>query len=372
MHKSGRRLRVAWTNGCEIVENLRYQTIAAKRSMRLQRSRAAAGRKTTVIGKRTLLVTAAVACAAALLLTTRVASAQDYPSRAIRLITPFPPGPSDLVIRLYAQKMSEDWNQPAIVDNRPGATGSIGTQAVVQAQPDGYTLLFTVDLPISMAPNLMKVPYDPQRDLVPIAAVVESSGVLIVNASSGIHTLAELIAAARAKPGVLTFSSAGIGSPAHLCGEMIKQQAGINMIHVPYKGAGPAMNAVLAGETTMFCGPIAQSLPFIRAGKLDALGVSGPKPSALLPGVSPLSATFPGLVISNWFGVLAPALTPEAIRDKLRAEFKKLYADAELQKKLMSLGLEPNWIEGPDLAKRIGEELEFYRKFIKAANIQAG
>ena len=330
------------------------------------------GEDHAMIGKRASLLAVAVACATALPVAPRVAAAQGYPSRAIRFVTPFPAGPSDLVIRLYAQKISEDWNQPAIVDNRPGATGSIGTQAVVQAQPDGYTLLFTVDLPISMAPNLMKVPYDPQRDLVPIAAVVESSGVLIVNASSGIRTLAELIAAAKARPGVLTFASAGIGSPAHLCGEMIKQQAGINMIHIPYKGAGPAMNAVLAGETTMFCGPIAQSLPFIRAGKFNALGVSGPKPSALLPGVEPLSAAFPGLVISNWFGVMAPARTPAAIRDKLRAEFEKIYADAGLQQKLLSLGLEPNWISGPDLAKRIGEELEFYRKFIAAANIHPG
>ena len=324
-----------------------------------------------MISRRATLLTVAVACVSALPATSRIATAQDYPSRAIRLITPFPAGPADLVIRLYAQKISEDWNQPAIVDNRPGATGSIGTQAVVQAQPDGYTLLFTVDLPISMAPSLMKVPYDPQRDLIPIAALVESSGVLVVNASSGIRTLAELIASAKAKSGVLTFSSAGVGSPAHLCGEMIKQQAGIDMIHVPYKGAGPATNAVLAGEVTMFCGPIAQTLPFITAGRFNALGVSGPKPSALLPGIDPLSVTFPGLVISNWYGVLAPVRTPETIRDKLRAEFKKVYADAGLQQKLISLGLEPNWIEGADLAKRIAGDLEFYRKFIKAANIHA-
>ncbi len=325
-----------------------------------------------MIGKRTLLLAVAIAAFAALPTTSRVARAQDYPSRAIHLITPFPAGPADLVIRLYAQKIAEDWNQPAVVDNRPGATGSIGTQAVVQAQPDGYTLLFTVDLPISMAPNLMKVPYDPQRDLIPIAAVVESSGVLIVNASSGIRTLADLVAAAKAKPGVLTFSSAGIGSPAHLCGEMIKRQAGVDMIHVPYKGAGPAMNAVLAGEVTMFCGPIAQSLPFIKAGKLNALGVSGPKPALLLPDVAPLSASFPGLVISNWFGVLAPAGTPAAICDKLRAEFRKVYDHPDLRKKLMSLGLEPNWIAGADLAKRIARELEFYRNFVKEADIHAG
>jgi tripartite-type tricarboxylate transporter receptor subunit TctC len=195
--------------------------------------------------------------------------------------------------------------------------------------------------------------------------------VLIVNAASGIHTLAELIAAAKAKPGVLTFASAGIGSPAHLCGEMIKQQAGVDMIHVPYKGAGPAMTAVLTGEVTMFCGPIAQSLPFIKAGKVNALGVSGPKPSTLLPGVDPLSVAFPGLVISNWFGVLAPVRTPPEICDKLRAEFKKIYDDPQLQEKLVSLGLQPNWIPGPDLARRIAEELEFYRKFVVAAKIHA-
>jgi tripartite-type tricarboxylate transporter receptor subunit TctC len=325
-----------------------------------------------MINMRTLLLTVVTVVAAGLPGSSRLASAQDYPSRAIHFITPFPAGPSDLVIRFYAEKISQDWHQPAVIDNRPGATGSIGTQAVVQAQPDGHTLLFTVDLPISMAPNLMKVPYDPRRDLIPIAAVVESSGVLIVNASGGIRTLTELIAAAKAKPGVLTFSSAGIGSPAHLCGEMIKQQAGINMIHVPYKGAGPAMNAVLAGEVTMFCGPIAQSLPFIKAGRFNALGVSGPKASALLPGVEPLSAAFPGLVISNWFGLLAPARTPAAVCDKLRAEFEKIYADAELRQKLVSLGLEPNWISGSDLAKRIDEQLEFYRNFIAAANIHPG
>jgi tripartite-type tricarboxylate transporter receptor subunit TctC len=143
------------------------------------------------------------------------------------------------------------------------------------------------------------------------------------------------------------------------------------MIHVPYKGAGPAMNAVLAGDVTMFCGPIAQSLPFIKAGKVNALGVSGPKPSTLLPGVDPLAAAFPGLVISNWYGVLAPVRTPADVCDKLRAEFKKVHDDAQLQEKLVSLGLQPNWIAGADLAKRIAGELELYRKFVAAANIHA-
>ncbi len=300
-----------------------------------------------------------------------VALADDYPSRAIHFVLPFPAGPTDVVIRLYADKLSQDWHQPAVVDNRPGATGSIGTKVLVQAKPDGYTLLFTVDLPISMAPNLIKVPYDPVRDLIPIAGVVESSGVLVVNASTGIKTLAEFVAAAKAKPGTLTYSSAGIGSPAHLCGAMMAQQAGLDMIHVPYKGAGPAMNAVLAGTVTAFCGPIAQSLQYIKSGKFYALGVSGPRASPLLPDVKPLSASYPGLVISNWFGLLAPAHTPAPICDKLQAEFKKIYADQALQQKLQHLGLEPRWTSGPDLEKRIVDDLDRYHKFIVTANIHA-
>src|SRR5579863_2655018 len=152
------------------------------------------------------------------------ALAQGYPSRAIHFIMPFPPGPADVTLRLYAQKLSQDWKQPAVVETRVGATGTVGTEMVVKAAPDGYTLLFTVDLPITMAPNLLKVPYDAQHDLIPIAAVVESTNVLVVNRASKIRSLAELVAEAKAKPGVLTFASAGIGSPAHLCGEMIKQQ----------------------------------------------------------------------------------------------------------------------------------------------------
>ncbi|MGB6536966.1 MAG: tripartite tricarboxylate transporter substrate binding protein [Xanthobacteraceae bacterium] len=299
------------------------------------------------------------------------AVAQAYPSRAIHIILPFPGGPTDLVTRLYAQRASQDWHEPAVVDTRPGATGSIGTEAVVQAKPDGYTLLFTVDLPITMAPNLLKVPYDPQRDLIPIAGVVESNDVLIVNAASGIKTLAELVAAAKAKPGALTFSSAGVGSPGHLCGEMIEHDAGVEMIHVPYKGAGPSLNALLAGNVTMACVPVAQALPFIRAAKVTALGVAGSKPSPLLPEVTPLSATYPGLVMTEWFGLFAPAHTSAAVCDKLAAEYKKIYGDPELQKKLTTIGLEPTWIAGPELSRKIKVDLKKWHDLMAAAGIHA-
>ncbi len=324
-----------------------------------------------MINRRELVTHAATAGAAACLgLSTQPhAFADDYPSRPIHFVLPFPAGPTDVVIRLYADKISRDWHQPAVVDNRPGATGSIGTEIVVQAKPDGYTLLFTVDLPISMAPNLIKVPYDPARDLIPICGVVESSGVLVVNASTGIKTLAQFIAAAKAKPGTLTYSSAGIGSPAHLCGAMMAQQAGIDITHVPYKGAGPAMHAVLTNSVTAFCGPIAQSLQYVKSGKFNALGVSGPRPSPLLPDVKPLWATYPGLVISNWFGLLAPAHTPAAITNALRDEFKKISGEPDIRAKLMAIGLQPEWLEGATFAARIASDTKNIRDFIVAAKI---
>jgi len=297
------------------------------------------------------------------------AFAQSYPSRAIHFIMPFPPGPADVTLRLYAQKLSQDWKQPAVVETRVGATGTVGTEMVVKAAPDGYTLLFTVDLPITMAPNLLKVPYDAERDLIPIAAVVESTNVLVVNRTSSIGSLIQLVAAAKAKPGVLTFASAGIGSPAHLCGEMIKQQAGIDMIHVPYTGAGPAMNALLAGNVTMFCSPIQQALPQIKAGTLVPLGVAAETESPLLPGVPPLSKSYPGLVLSQWFGLLAPKGTPGAVTTTLRDEFKKIYADPEIHAKLAALGLQPHWLGGPELAQRIATDTVKIHDFMVAAHI---
>jgi tripartite-type tricarboxylate transporter receptor subunit TctC len=231
------------------------------------------------------------------------AVAQDaYPSKPVRFIVPFPAtGPLDVMARLYAQKLGERWGKNVIAENRPGATGTIGADAVAKAAPDGYTLLFTVDLPIVMAPALMKPPYDPKTDLVPVAAVGETMNMLVVHPSAGVSTLAELVAAAKAKPGALTFSSAGNASPGHLCVEMLKSAAGVDFTHVPYKGAAPAMQAALAGEVSMFCGPITQGLPHVKSGKLRALGVTGAKASPLLPELNrlrrptPVSSCPPGM-----------------------------------------------------------------------------
>jgi len=309
--------------------------------------------------------------AAVLPTTSRISWAQTYPTRPIHFVVPFPAGPNDALARLSGQKLSEDLKQPVVVDTRPGATGTIGAEVVVRALPDGYTLLFTVDLPITMAPALLKLNYDVQRDLIPIAAVVKSDNVLVVHPATKIHSMAELVAEAKAKPGTLTFASAGHASPAHMCGEMIKRQAGIDMVHVPYTSATAAMNAVLAGNVNMFCGPIGVALPQIKAGNVYALGVTGVEASPLLPGLAPLIASYPGLAISAWYGLFAPAGTPASVTSMLHDEFKKIFADPELQPTLFALGLNLEWVSGSDLVQKIAIDMAKWRDFIAAANIRA-
>src|SRR5215831_6099938 len=306
--------------------------------------------------------------AAALPVVSRFAWAQAYPTRPVRLIVPFPAaGPSDVLARLYGQKLSQRWNQPVVVENRVGATGTIGTEAVVRAPPDGYTLLFTADLPITMAPALLTLRYDPQRDLVPVAALAKNDALLVVHPSTGIRSLADLVAAAKAKPGALTFASAGKASPSHLCGEMLKRQADIDMTHVPYSGAAPAMNAVLAGDVTMYCAPIPVGVAHFKAGKVYAFGVTGTAPSPLLPDLSPLSAIYPGFVISNWQALFAPVATPPAVTQLVRDELKKAYADPELQQKLAILALEPAWLSGAELSQRIEADTAKWMDLFKSA-----
>src|SRR6516164_2449895 len=315
-----------------------------------------------------LLLTSA---ATVLSLISRVAQAQACPTRPIHFVVPFPAGPNDALARLSGKKLSEDLKQPVVVDTRPGATGTIGAEVVVRALPDGYTLLFTVDLPITMAPALLKLNYDVQRDLIPIAAVVKSGNVLVVHPATKIHSMAELVAEAKAKPGALTFASAGHASPAHMCGEMIKRQAGIDLVHVPYTSATAAMNAVLAGNVNMFCGPIGVALPQVKAGNVYALGVTGVEASPLLPGITPLAASYPGLVISAWYGLFAPSGTPDSVTNILHGEFKKIFAEPEVQHTLLALGLTREWVSGSDLVQKIASDIAKWRDFTAAANIHA-
>jgi tripartite-type tricarboxylate transporter receptor subunit TctC len=231
----------------------------------------------------------------------RAAYAEDaYPARPVKLVAPFPAaGPLDVIARLVAAKLTEAWKNPVVVENVTGASGSIGANAVARAAPDGYTLLITVDIPLAMYPAVAKsLPYEPDKDFKPIASLARTDNGLFVNAGLGVSTVDELVALAKKQPGKLTFSSAGIASPAHFGGELFKAIAGVDMTHVPYKGAAPAMAAALSGEVSLMFGPIAQGAPHVRSGKLRALGVTGTNPSPLLPGVKPLvQQGFAGLLV---------------------------------------------------------------------------
>jgi tripartite-type tricarboxylate transporter receptor subunit TctC len=254
------------------------------------------------------------------------AAAQDpYPSKPVRFVVPFTAGgPLDVPARLIAQKLSEHWGNPVVVENQVGASGSIGASAVARGAPDGHILLVTVDIPLTMYPSVAThVPYDPTSDFRPIGSFARFQNGLFVNPLLGVETARELVELAKKQPGKLTFSSAGVASPAHFGGELFKSIAGIDMIHVPYKGAAPAMAAVLSGEVNMMFGPITQGAPHVRSGKVKALGVTGPKSSPLLPDVKPLSEQgFRGLVFENWYGVFAPAKTPDAIAEAIGAGWK--------------------------------------------------
>jgi len=297
---------------------------------------------------------------------------ETWPAHPVRLIVPFPAtGPLDLLARSYAQKLGERWGQTAVVENRAGATGTIGAALAAKAVPDGYTLLLTVDLPIVMAPVLVSTTYDPRRDLVPVAAIAESVNMLVVHPSVGAASLAGLVAAARARPGALTYASAGPGSPGHLCGEMLRMDAGIDITHVPYKGAAPAAAAVLAGEVSMFCGPIAQGLASYRAGRLRAVGITGAAPSPLVPELAPLAATYPGLVVSDFYAVFAPSGIPDAILESLRSDLRGVWEDAGLRERLGALGIDALWLDGAGLSRRIEADLAKWSRVVKAAGIKA-
>jgi tripartite-type tricarboxylate transporter receptor subunit TctC len=303
------------------------------------------------------------------------ASAQDaYPSRPVKFVVPFPAGgPLDVPARLVAQKLTELWGKPVIVENQAGASGSIGANTVARAEPDGYTLLVTVDIPLTMYPAVAKkLPYDPQADFRPVGIFARLQNGLFLHPSVPAANVGELVALAKKQPGKLTFSSAGIASPAHFAGELFKVIAGIDLVHIPYKGAAPAMSAALAGEVSMMFGPTTQGAPHVRTGKLKLLGVTGPRPSGVLPEAAPLSQQgFPGLVVFNWEGVAAPAKTPDAVVETISAGWNRVMGDAGVRAKLAAMDLEPTW-DGPEVMRRaMAEDLKRWAELANRARIEA-
>ena len=292
----------------------------------------------------------------------------------MQLVVPFPAaGPLDVLARIVSQTLREQWSQPVIVENKAGASGGIGTDAVAKAAPDGYTLLLTVEIPLTMRPAVTRdMSYDPRADFAPIAGLTRSDNALFVHPSVGVSTVAELIAKAKADPGKLTFSSAGYGSPAHFGGELFKTETGVSMTHVPYKGAAPAMNALLAGEVSMFFGPVPQGLPHVRSGRIKVLAVASTAASALMPEVKTFGALgYPTVLVSTWFGALAPKGTPAQVVEKSRESLRMVIDDPAVRDRLEKVGMNIEWMEPAQFARAIDVDIKRWAAVAKKAGVKA-
>lgn len=280
-------------------------------------------------------------CAAILVFVAVSAAAQPYPTRPVRLVVPFAPGGSaDLVARVLAQRLTAAWGQQVIVDNRPGGSGMIGAELVAKSVPDGYTLAVGTMGPFSVNQTLFdKVPYDNVRDFAPVTLTGVASHVLVAHPSVAVQTVSDLISLARAKPGQLAFASSGSGNATHLTLELFKAMAKVDVINVPYKGGGPAMADLVAGQVLFSFASMPSALPYVQAGRLRAIAVSGRQRSPLFPNVPTVAESgLPGFESEDWQGILAPAKTPPDIIAKLNAEFVRILAAPDVRSKLAAVG----------------------------------
>jgi len=295
------------------------------------------------------------------------AVAQSYPSKTVRVVIPWPPGGSnDVVGRLVMQKLTESMGQQFIIDNRPGAAGSIGADVVAKAPPDGYTIMVHSTTHVGNASIYKNLPYDVIKDFAAVGLLSAQPGVLTVHPSLPVKSVREFIALAKARPGQLLYSSSGNGSAPHLQMALLTSMAGIKLVHVPYKGGAPQVTALMSGETQASFATIATVINQIRAGKLRPLGVGSLMPSKTLPGVPTIAASgVPGYEMSPWIGVFAPAGTPKAIIDRLNTEINKVLALPDIVQKLDNQALDP-WPSTPEeFSARMKADFEKYAKLIK-------
>jgi len=301
-----------------------------------------------------------------------LAHAQDYPAKPIRIIVPLPPGGSnDVLARLLGQKMSEAFNQPVIVENKPGAAGNIATDYIAKSPPDGYTLAIAPNQTVAVNPVLYpKLPFDVVKDLEGVSMLGRVPMVLVVSPKVGAKTVAELVAQAKSEPDKLTYASAGSGSPQHMAAEVFKSMTGTRLTQIPYKGSAPALIDVLGGTVDiMFC-PINSALPHIRSGKLRALGTTGTARLALLNSVPTIAETIPGYESDIWIGMVAPARTPPAIVAKLNAELRRALALPDVKDKLAEQGIYAEASSAADFTKLIASDQKRWAAVIKAADIK--
>jgi tripartite-type tricarboxylate transporter receptor subunit TctC len=300
-----------------------------------------------------------------------VAAQQVYPNKPIRIIVPFPPGGSvDGIARLVGQKMTESWGQQMIVDNRGGGSTIIGTEALVKAKPDGYTLLF-MNMAHITTPLLMKTPYDPIKDFAPVTTTAKSEYLLALHNSVPVNNLQEFIALAKSKPGQVNYASSGQGGPAHLTAELFSIVAGVKMRHIPYRGGGPALTDLLGGQVQAGFNVPLNYISHIQSGKLKGIAITGETRLPALPQMPTFAeAGLPGYDSKVWFGVLAPVGTPKDIIDKLSTEIARIVTAPDLSKELVRQGMDPFVTTPSQFEALMKSDLEKYADVIKTANIK--
>lgn len=301
------------------------------------------------------------------------AFAQAFPTKPVRIIIAFPPGGGvDIVARIMGPRLTEIWNQPVVVENRPGASGVIGTEVAARSAPDGHSVFFGTLGNLTANQYLYpKMPVDPLRDMAPVTQVVAVHFVMIAHPSLPAMNVKELIALARAHPGQINYSSSGPGGAPHLGMELLKSMAKINLVHIPYKGSGPSFVDLLAGQVSLTCDSLLQSLPYIKAGRLRPLAVLGGKRSPLLPDVPTVGETVPGYELTNWFGMTVPAATPRDVINRLHADISKVVQQPDFREKIAGMGADVIGSPPDQFGAFMKSESAKWGKVIREAGIKA-
>ncbi len=327
----------------------------------------------------TVLARLKVCCSTGLLLallSVGIAHAQTpaYPAKPIRYVVPYPPGgPLDIVARIVGQKLAARFGQPVLVDNRPGAGGNIGADLVAKARPDGYTIVMGAVATHAINPHLYrKMPYDPVRDFTPITLITQVPNVLVVHPTLPVKSVQDLISLAKARPGALNFGSGSTGSAGHLAGELFKVMAGVDMVHVPYKGAAPAVADLLSGQIQLMFDNLASATPNVKAGRLRAIAVTTERRSPHLPELPTISESgLRGFDVSTWFGVFAPAGIGQDVLTRLHSELIGVLQLPDVRAQLANLGAEPAAMSPQQFAAFVRRELAKYEKVVKASGAKA-
>ncbi|GAA0497148.1 MULTISPECIES: tripartite tricarboxylate transporter substrate binding protein [Pigmentiphaga] len=319
--------------------------------------------------RKTLRLTLGLACLAAAGFATSAAAADAYPARPIRFIVPAAAGgPTEIVTRMLAEKMSDSMGVPVVVEAKPGAGGNIGADLVAKAAPDGYTILMGTMGTHAINQTLYRsLPFDPIKDFAPVTQVVSYPLMVVSNPRLPVHDVAGLIAYAKAHPGALNRASGGSGTSMHMSGELFNEMAGVSMQHIPYKGSLPALTDVMGGQADLAFDSMVVALPLVKAGKLRALAVTGPRRSPAAPDVPAIAETVPGYAMTSWIGVFAPAGTPRPIVDRLQREIAKALTDQKIKEQLTSQAADPVGSTPDDFARFVREETQKWAPVVKAS-----